>query len=57
MVRRSVERAAAVLKMTQRLHKYPVYDLLEEGAIELIHAASLRILSEAGIAIHDDELL
>jgi trimethylamine--corrinoid protein Co-methyltransferase len=43
--------------MTQPLHKYPVYELLDEEAIELIHAASLRILSEAGIAIHDEELL
>ena len=57
MVKRSAERAESVTKMTQPLHKLPVYELLDEEAIELIHAASLRILSEAGIAIHDEELL
>ena len=51
------ERTASVIKMAQPLHQLPVYELLDEEGIELLHATSLRILSEIGIAIHDNECL
>ncbi len=45
----------AVQKIVQPLHKLPVYNLVDDEAIELIHQSSMRILSEFGIAFYDDE--
>ncbi len=45
----------AVSKITQPLHKYPVYDLVDEEKLTLIHQKSLQILAEIGIAFYDDE--
>jgi len=47
------ERAPAT-KMSQPIHKYPLYELLDEEAVELIHKKSLEVLSEIGIAFLDD---
>jgi trimethylamine--corrinoid protein Co-methyltransferase len=55
--RTSPEESAAVVKITQPLHKLPVYDLVDDEALELVHQTSLRILSEIGIAFYDDESL
>ena len=49
--------AATVARVTQPLNKLPVYDLVGEEALELIHQTSLRILSELGIAFYDEEAL
>ncbi len=43
--------------MVQPLHNLPVYELVDEEAIELIHQTSMRILSEIGIAFYDDDAL
>jgi trimethylamine--corrinoid protein Co-methyltransferase len=41
--------------MTQPLNTLPVYDLVDDEALDLIHEKSLQILSEIGIAFYDDE--
>jgi trimethylamine--corrinoid protein Co-methyltransferase len=41
--------------MVQPLHNLPVYELTTEEGLEVIHQASLKILSEIGIAFLDDE--
>jgi trimethylamine--corrinoid protein Co-methyltransferase len=43
--------------MIQPLHKLPVYELVDDETVELVHQTSLRILSEIGIAFYDDEAL
>ncbi len=48
---------AAVARVVQPLHNLPVYDVVNEEALEVIHQTSLRILSEIGIAFYDDEAL
>ncbi len=53
--RREQERDVAITKMTQPLNTLPVYDLLNDEALELIHEKSIQILSEIGIAFYDDE--
>lgn len=55
--RRAQAGAASIAKMTQPLHKLPVYELLGEEALEQIHQVSLQILSDVGIAFYDDEAL
>ncbi|NOX63464.1 MAG: trimethylamine methyltransferase family protein [Chloroflexi bacterium] len=45
---------AALLRITQPLHKLPVYNLLDEEALERLHQASLRILAEMGVAFLGD---
>jgi trimethylamine---corrinoid protein Co-methyltransferase len=37
------------------VRRIPVYDILPEEAIELIHDESCRILEEVGIEFRDDE--
>ena len=49
--------AVVVARVTQPLNKLPVYDLVGEEALELVHQTSLRILSEIGIAFYDEESL
>ncbi len=56
--RRQVDQApaeAAVPELVQPLHRLPVYELVGEESLELIHQTSMRILSEVGIAFYDDE--
>ncbi len=48
---------APAARVVQPLHNLPVYELVDEEALELIHQTSLRILSEIGIAFYDDEAL
>jgi len=48
---------ASVARMIQPLNKLPVYDLVDEETLELVHQTSLRILSEIGIAFYDEEAL
>ena len=48
------EEVVKVHKITQPFYKFPVYELLDEEAVELIHQKSLQILSEVGIAFLDD---
>lgn len=51
------EETAAVARMVQPLLRLPIYELVDEGALEQIHQASLQILSEIGIAFYDEESL
>ena len=53
----SLTEDAIVARVTQPLNKLPVYDVVDEEALELIHQTSLRILSELGIAFYDEEAL
>src|SRR5689334_3162634 len=48
--------AAAVPPMQQIVHHVPKYNLLDDAAIQRIHAASMRILSELGIDFYDEEV-
>jgi trimethylamine--corrinoid protein Co-methyltransferase len=43
--------------LTQPVNKLPLYNLVDEEALELIHETSLRILSEIGIAFYDEEAI
>ena len=47
---------ASLPKLVQPLHRLPVYELVNEETLELVHQTSMRILSEVGIAFYDDEL-
>lgn len=53
----SVEQLHKVTKISQPLHRLPVYDLVDPETLELIHQASMQILAEVGIAFYDDEAL
>lgn len=53
--RREREGDAAITKMTQPLNALPVYDLVNDEALDLIHEKTLQILSEIGVAFYDDE--
>jgi trimethylamine--corrinoid protein Co-methyltransferase len=55
--RRGEQAAEAVTRMTQPLHKLPVYELLGEEGLETLHQASMKILSEVGIDFYDKEAL
>lgn len=44
-----------VAKITQPLWTLPVYELLDEERLQLIHHKSMQILEEAGIAFYDAE--
>ena len=55
--RRQPQETIQVVKAVQPLNKLPLYRLVDEEALELIHQTSLRILSEIGIAFYDDEAL
>ena len=48
--------AAALPPMEQITHHVPRYNLLDEAAIQRIHDASMRILSELGIDFYDAEV-
>ena len=52
---RRLARAAKITKMAQPVHNIPVYELLDEGGIELIHQKSMEILSEVGIDFYLEE--
>ena len=46
-----------VARVTQPLNKLPLYDVVDEEGLELIHQASMQVLSEIGIAFYDRESL
>jgi trimethylamine--corrinoid protein Co-methyltransferase len=43
--------------MTQPLHKLPIYEMVNEEGLEILHQTSLQILEEVGIDFYDDEAL
>ena len=45
----------AVVPIIQPLHNLPVYDLVDDDALDQIHRASMHILSDIGIAFLDEE--
>lgn len=57
--RRRLKDAAApevvIPKIVQPVNQLPVYELVDPGALELVHQASMKILSEIGIAFLDEE--
>jgi len=52
---RRLARAAKISKMVQPVHNIPVYELLNEEGIELIHQKSMEILTEVGIDFYLEE--
>ncbi len=48
-------RAEKIEKMLQPVHKLPVYELLDNDGVELIHQKSLEILAEVGIDFYLEE--
>ena len=49
------QRSAPVAAFAALTRKIPIYELVPEEAVELIHRESLRILQEVGIEFRDDE--
>jgi len=47
--------APAPVRMSAIAYDLPIYEVLDEDGIERLHQASLRILSEFGIAFYDEE--
>ena len=43
-------RAAKTVKMSQPIHRLPIYEIVGEEGIQLIHDKSMQILAEVGIA-------
>ena len=52
---RRLARAAKISKMVQPVHNIPIYELLNEQGLELIHQKSMEILAEVGIDFYLDE--
>ena len=52
---RRLARAAKISKMSQPLHNIPIYEMLNQEGVELIHAKSMEILKEVGIDFYLDE--
>jgi trimethylamine---corrinoid protein Co-methyltransferase len=50
-------KAGRQAKMQQPLHRLPVYEILNEEGIELIHATSLQLLADVGVDFYDQEAL
>ncbi len=48
-------RAAKIVKMSQPIHQLPIYEIVSEDGIQLIHDKSVQILAEVGIAFHLEE--
>ena len=48
-------RAAKISEMTQPVHNIPVYEILNEGGVELIHEKSMELLKEVGIDFYLDD--
>jgi trimethylamine---corrinoid protein Co-methyltransferase len=55
--RRESHAAGKVARMVQPLHTLPVYNMVDEERVEMIHNKSMQILEEAGIAFYDEEAL
>jgi trimethylamine--corrinoid protein Co-methyltransferase len=52
---RRLARAAKVSKMVQPVHNIPIYEILNNEGVELIHAKSMEILKEVGVDFYLDE--
>lgn len=48
-------RAAKISKMSQPVHNIPIYEILNEEGVELIHEKSMEILKEVGVDFYLDE--
>ncbi|MFO7633657.1 MAG: trimethylamine methyltransferase family protein [Caldilinea sp.] len=55
--RRERQAAAAMHAVAQPVNNLPVYELVDEAALQQINAASMTILEEIGIDFYDDEAL
>jgi trimethylamine--corrinoid protein Co-methyltransferase len=55
--RRERQSAAAVHPVTQPVNNLPVYELVDEAALQLIDDVSMTILEEVGIDFYDDDAL
>lgn len=55
--RRERQSAAAVHPVAQPVNNLPVYELVDEAALQLIDDASMTILEEIGIDFYDDDAL
>lgn len=53
--RRRRERSAQIVEMVQPVHNIPLYELMDEEGVQLIHQTSLKILSEVGMDFYDEE--
>lgn len=54
---RAVRTAHPIIHLPTLVRKIPVYEVLNQEGVELIHDASMRIVEEAGIAFRDEESL
>lgn len=54
---RKVLRSAPVASFPTLVRKIPVYDIVPDEAVELIHEESLKILEEVGCEFRDDEAI
>jgi len=52
---RRLARAAKVNKMVQPVHNIPIYEILNDEGVELIHEKSMEILKEVGVDFYLDE--
>lgn len=52
---RRLARASRISKMSQPVHNIPIYELLNEEGVELIHEKSMEILAEVGIDFYFEE--
>jgi trimethylamine--corrinoid protein Co-methyltransferase len=44
-----------IVQMAQPIHRVPVYELLDEDGLDVLHNASLEVLAEVGIDFYDEE--
>ncbi|MGD2026338.1 MAG: trimethylamine methyltransferase family protein [Anaerolineales bacterium] len=49
------DRAAVSERISQPVHNVPIYELLNEEGVDLIHQKSMQVLSEIGIVFYLDE--
>ena len=47
--------AEPIARITQPVHRLPIYELASDEALYLIHRSSLEILSDVGIDFYHDE--
>ncbi len=55
--RRKLRTATPIVSMPTLVRDIPVYEILDEEGVELIHDASMKILEEVGIDFRDEEAL
>ena len=55
--RREQRLAAPLVSLPTLVRNIPVYEVLDEEGLELVHDASMRILEETGIEFRDSEAL